>query len=68
MYYLVNVDHNDMMEHLTRSYYEGFFRSALCPLQWRLIIICCGMIAKMMGMLGVNVRKTVKIGESDIDW
>ena len=24
MYYLVNVDHNDMMEHLTRSYCEGF--------------------------------------------
>jgi hypothetical protein len=33
-------------------------RSAAYPLQWMgLIMICCGMKVKMMGMLRVSVRK-----------
>jgi len=71
MYYLVSVDHNSMAAHLTRSDWR-VFGSAVCPLQWMgLMVICCGMAVKRMGMLGVSVRKmkalTVKL-ESGTDW
>jgi hypothetical protein len=34
------------------------FKSAICPTQWtRLMVICCGMAIKRMGMLGVSVTK-----------
>jgi hypothetical protein len=35
---------------------EGL-RSAVYPLDWMGMIICCGMTVKRMGMLGVSVRK-----------
>jgi hypothetical protein len=43
------------------------------PMQWMgLMIMCCGMAVKRMGMLGVSVRKmkalTVKMGDSDTNW
>jgi hypothetical protein len=47
-------------------------RSAVYPMQWMgLIMICCGMAVKRIGMLGVSVRKvkalTVKMEtESDM--
>ena len=31
MYYLVNVDHNSMATHFTKSDCEGFLRSAVNP-------------------------------------
>jgi hypothetical protein len=33
------------------------FRSAVYPVQWMTLMICCGMAMKRMGMLAVNVRK-----------
>jgi len=43
---------------LTRSDCEGDLRCAVYPIQWmRLMMICCGMAVKRMGMLGVCVRK-----------
>jgi len=37
---------------------EGFLRSAAYSLQWMgLMLICCGMAVKKVGMLGVSVRK-----------
>jgi hypothetical protein len=50
---LVNVDHNSMASHLTRSDCEGFLRSAVYPIKWLRLMICCGMALKRMGMLGV---------------
>jgi hypothetical protein len=54
-----------MAVHLTRSKLKSF-KSAVYPLQWMgLMMICCGMAVKRMGMLGVGVRKmkalTVKV-------
>ena len=47
-----------MAAHLTRIDCEGFLRSAAYPLHWmRLMLICCGMAVKKVGMLGVSVRK-----------
>jgi hypothetical protein len=43
MYYLVNTDHNDMAAHLTRS--------AVHPVQWMGLIICCGTTVKRVGMV-----------------
>ena len=55
--YLVNVDHNGMAAHLTRSDCEGFY-----PMQrMRQMMICCGMAVKRMGMLEVSVRKTKEL-------
>jgi hypothetical protein len=37
----------------------------------RLMMICCGMAVKRMGMLGVSVRKMKALtegGDSDTDW
>jgi hypothetical protein len=64
MYYLVRVDHSGIAAHLTRSI--GFLRSAVCTVQWMgLMMICCGMAVKRMGMLGISVRMiktlTVKV-------
>jgi hypothetical protein len=66
MQYSVNVDHNSMAAHLTRSDSEGFLRSTVCPMQWTgLMMIYCGMAGKRVGSRGVSVRKmkalTVKI-------
>jgi len=37
---------------------KGFLRIVVYPVQWfRLMMICCGMAMKMLGMLGVSVRK-----------
>ena len=34
------------------------YRSAVYPVEWMgLIMICCGMAVKMIGILGVSVRK-----------
>jgi hypothetical protein len=34
------------------------FESAIYPVQWMiLMMICCGMAVKRIGMLGVNMRK-----------
>jgi hypothetical protein len=57
-----------MAAHLTRNECEGFLRSAVYPMQWMgLLMICCGMAVKRMGMLRVIVRKmkalTVKMGD-----
>jgi hypothetical protein len=66
MYYLVLVDHNSMVAHLTRS------RSAVYPMQWvKLMIIYCGMAVKGMEILGVSARKTKALTEcrdNDTDW
>jgi len=45
-----------MAVHLTRSKLKSF-KSAVYPLQWMGLMICCGMEVKRMGMLGVSVRK-----------
>jgi len=46
-----------MAEHLTKVTVKGL-RSALYAMQWmRLVMICCRMAVKRMGMLAVNVRK-----------
>ena len=58
MYYSVNVDHNSMAAHLPRSDCEGVLRSAVYPLHWmRLMMIWYGMVVKILGILGVSVRK-----------
>jgi hypothetical protein len=47
-----------MAAHLTRNDCEGFLRSAAYPMQWMgLMMICCGMTVKRMGMVGVSVRE-----------
>jgi len=47
-----------MAAHLFNIDCEGFLGSAAYPLQWmRLMLICCGMAAKKVGMLGVSVMK-----------
>jgi hypothetical protein len=47
-------------------------RSAVYPKEWTgLMMICCGMAVKRMGMLRVNVRKMKALsedGDSDTDW
>jgi hypothetical protein len=54
MPYIVIVDHSSMAVHLTRSDCEGF----VCAVQWMgLMVICCGMAVKGMGMLGMSVRE-----------
>jgi hypothetical protein len=51
MKHLVDVDHNGMAVHLTKSDSEEFLTSSLYPMQWMgLMIICCGMTVKTMGM------------------
>ena len=46
-----------MAEHLTRSDCR-VLRSAVYPMQWmELVMICCGMAVKRMGLLELNVRK-----------
>jgi hypothetical protein len=56
MYHLVSVNHNSMAPHLTKS--DSGLRSAVHPVQWMgLIMTCCGMAVKRMGVLGVSVRK-----------
>jgi hypothetical protein len=57
MYYLVNVDHNSMKVHLTRNDLLRVLRSAIYPMQWMGLMICCGMVVKRMEMLRVSVRK-----------
>ena len=45
-----------MAVHLIRS--ECWvLRSAVYPMQWTRLMICCGMAVKRMGMLGVSVRR-----------
>jgi hypothetical protein len=48
-----------MAVHLTRSVVcEGFSEVLYVQLQWMgLMMICCGMAVKKMGMLGVSVKK-----------
>jgi hypothetical protein len=46
-------------------------RSAVCPVQWMgLMVLCCEMTLKRMGILGVSVRKmkllTVKMETSTL--
>jgi hypothetical protein len=54
MYYLVTVDHNGKAAFLIRSD-RRVVRSTAYPVHWlRLIIICCGMTVKRIGMLGVS--------------
>jgi len=54
MYYLVTVDHNCKAALLTRSDWR-VVRSTAYPVHWlRLMINCCGMTVKRMGMLGVS--------------
>lgn len=55
MYYLVSVDNNSMIAHLTRSESERL--CAVYPKQWTRTMICCGMAGKRIRMLGVSVRK-----------
>ena len=70
---LVSVDHNSMAANLTRSECEGFLRSAVYPIQWmELMMICCGMAVKRMGMLGVMCEKgegtDYEDGDNYDDW
>ena len=51
LYYLDNVDHNDMAEHLTRSDCERVLRSTVYPVQWMESMVCSGMTVKRRGML-----------------
>ena len=45
-----------MAAHLTRS--DGrVLRSAVYPMQWMRLTICCGMAVKRMGILRASVRK-----------
>jgi hypothetical protein len=53
MYYLVNVDHNAMAAHLTRSEREELISTAIDGTHDD----SCGMAVKRMGMLEVSVRK-----------
>jgi hypothetical protein len=53
-------------QHISPDVTVRVSRSAVYPMQWmRLMMICCGMAVKRMGMLGVSVRKmmalTVKV-------
>jgi len=60
-----------MAAHLTRSECEGVLRSAVYPLQWMGLMICCGMTVKRMGMLGVMCKEVegtdYEDGDND-DW
>ena len=48
MWYLVDVNRNDMTVHLTKSECEVFLTSSLYPMQWMgIMIVSCGMT---MGM------------------
>jgi len=49
MYNLVNLNHNSMAVHLTRSACEEF-QGAEYPMQW-MMMICCGKAVKNMGIL-----------------
>jgi hypothetical protein len=58
MYYLVNVDHNSTKVRLTRNDLLRVLRSAIYPRQWMgLMMVCCGMVVKRLGILGVSVRE-----------
>jgi len=51
MQYLVNVDHNSMVAHLTRRLWR-VVRSAVYPAQWMgLMMVYSGMTVKRVGML-----------------
>jgi len=57
MYYLVSVDCNGTVVHLTSSDWR-VLRSAVYPVQWMgLMMVCCGMAIKRMGLSGVSARK-----------
>jgi hypothetical protein len=46
-----------MAAHLTRNYWM-VLRSAVYPVQWmRLMMVCCGMAVKRMGMLAASAKK-----------
>ena len=48
---MVYVYHNGMLVHLTKSDCEVFLTNSVYPMQWmELMIICCGITVKMMGM------------------
>jgi hypothetical protein len=57
MYSLVNVDHNGMAAHLTRSDSEGFLRSAEYPMPQMGPTMCYGMTVNRTGKLGVCATK-----------
>jgi len=54
MYYLVSVDHNCMAAHLTRVTVKGFKKCCTSNARDELMMICCGLAVKRMGMLGVS--------------
>jgi len=72
MYYLINVDHNGMAVHLTRSECEGFLRSTVYPVQWvRMMMICCGKAVKRVGVrteCEEDESTNCEDGDSDTDW
>ena len=60
-----------MAAHLFSIDCEGFLRSAAYPLQWMgLMLLCCGMAVKKVGMLGICVRKMnySEDGDGDTNW
>jgi hypothetical protein len=59
MYFIVSVDYNCTIFHITRSD-SRVLRSAVYPVQW-MGLICCGITVKRMGMLEVSVRKIMAL-------
>jgi len=57
MYYLVNTDDNCTAVHLTKVTVKGFKKCCISNAGDELMIVCCGMAVKRVGMLGVNVRE-----------
>ena len=56
MYYLVNVDHNSMARNSADETMKGFKKCCISSAVG-LMMICCGMAVKRMGMLRVRMRK-----------
>jgi hypothetical protein len=64
MYYLASVHQNGMAVHLTRSDWR-VLRSAVYPMQWMGLMICCGMAVKMVGMCGACVKNMETVTQID---
>jgi len=56
MYYLVNVD-NCIAAHLTRVTVKGFKKCRIFNAGDELMTVCCGMVVRRVGMLGVSVKE-----------
>jgi hypothetical protein len=71
MYYLVHIDNKNMAGHSPEVIVKGFKKCHISMQCMRLMMICCGMVVKRMGMSGMSVSKMNALTENrerDTHW